>query len=341
VLEGWLRAPTTEQRHALRARIVLLAAEGRPSRAIARALGIMPRTASLWRIRFAEHGLDGLADKPRPGGRASSAKYDRSSERRILALLDQPPPSGQARWTGKLLAAALGDVSDQYVWRFLRTQKIDLDGRRSWCVSHDPEFVPKSAEIIGLYLDPPEGALVLSVDEKPHIQALERAQGYLRLGNGRTLTGQSHEYRRHGTTTLFAALNVATGEVRTAHYKRRRRIEFLDFMNSLVADHPDRQIHVVLDNRNTHKPKRDLWLARHPNVHFHFTPTHASWMNQIEIWFSILSRGALHGASFTSPKQVRNQIDAFLANYNASAKPFSWKAAVVRQKHLATRVSHP
>ena len=174
VLEARLRAPTTEQRQVLRARIVLLAADGLASRAIARELGIMPRTASMWRIRFAETGLDGLADKPRPGGRTSSAKYDANSGRRILALLDQPPPAGFARWTGKLLAAALGAISDQHVWRVLRRQKIDLDGRKSWCVSHDPEFVPKSAAIVGLYLDPPEGALVLSVDEKPHIQALER-----------------------------------------------------------------------------------------------------------------------------------------------------------------------
>ena len=123
---------------------------------------------------------------------------------------------------------------------------------------------------------------MLAVDEKPHIQALERAQGYLKLKNGRTLTGHSHDYTRHGTTTLFAALNVATGEVRAGHYRRRRRVEFLDFMNKIVADHPDRDIHVVLDNLNTHKPKRDGWLPRHPNVRFHFTPTHASWMNQVE-----------------------------------------------------------
>src|SRR5215207_3463192 len=130
--------------------------------------------------------------------------------------------------------------------------------------------------------------------------------------NGRTLTGHSHDYTRHGTTTLFAALNVATGEVRAGHYRRRRRVEFLDFMNKIVADHPDRDIHVVLDNLNTHKPKRDGWLPRHPNVRFHFTPTHASWMNQVEIWFSILSRSALQGASFTSPQQVRDRIDAFV-----------------------------
>lgn len=339
-LEARLRAPTTEQREAFRARIVLMAAEGRSTRSIARALGTMPRTVSLWRIRFAEGGLAGLADAPRPGGRAS-AKYDATTDGRILEILERPPPAGFARWTGGLVAEALGDVSDQYVWRFLRAQKIDLDGRKSWCVSQDPDFVAKTAEIIGLYLDPPHGALVLSVDEKPHIQALERAQGYLRLKGGRTLTGRSHDYRRHGTTTLFAALDIATGEVRAGHYKRRRRIEFLDFMNKLVAEHPDRDIHVVLDNLSTHKPKRDMWLARHPNVRFHFTPTHASWMNQIEIWFSILGRAALQGASFTSPKQVRNRIDAFVEHYNARAKPFSWIAAKVHQKHLGTRVSHP
>src|SRR5215204_2606366 len=289
-LEARLRAPTSEQRHVFRARIVLMAAEGLSTRAIARDLGTMPRTVSHWRIRFAEEGLSGLDDRPRPG---------------------------------------------------LRAQKIDLDGRKSWCESHDPDFVAKTAEIVGLYLDPPEGALVLAVDEKPHIQALERAQGYLKLKNGRTLTGHSHDYTRHGTTTLFAALNVATGEVRAGHYRRRRLVGFLDFMNKIVADHPDRDIHVVLDNLNTHKPKRDGWLPRHPNVRFHFTPTHASWMNQVEIWFSILSRSALQGASFTSPQQVRDRIDAFVKHYNTRANPFSWTAATVDQKHLGTRVTHP
>ena len=308
----------------LRARIVLLAAEGLSTRSIAARLGTMPRTVSLWRIRHADHGLAGLADKARPGGRASSARYDETTQKRILAQLDQPPPAGYARWMGKVLARALGDVSEQYIWRFLRAQKIDLDGRKSWCVSTDPAFVAKSAEIVGLYLAPPEGAVVLSVDEKPSIQALERAQGSLKLGNGRTLTGRTHEYKRHGTTTLFAALDIANGQVKAGPYQRRRRVEFLDFMNSVIADYPDRQIHVVLDNLNTHKPKRDMWLARHPNVQFHFTPTHASWMNQVEIWFSILSRNALQGASFTSTKQVRAQIDALIESYNEKATPFSW-----------------
>ena len=339
-LEARVRSPTTEQRDVFRARIVLLASEGRPTRWIARELGTMPRTVSTWRIRFAEEGLAGLGDRPRPGGRAS-AKYDAATDQRILAVLERRPPEGFARWTGGLVAAALGDVSDQYVWRFLRAHKIDLDGRKSWCVSNDPEFAAKSAEIVGLYLDPPGGALVLAVDEKPHIQALERAQGYLTLPNGRTLTGHSHNYKRHGTTTLFAALDVATGEVRTRHFRRRRRIEFLAFMNQIVAAHPGREIHVVLDNLSTHKPKRDRWLARHENVHFHFTPTHASWLNQVEIWFSILAGAALRGASFTSPRQLRDHIDAFVASYNQSAVPFSWTAVTVHQKHLGTRVTHP
>src|SRR6187402_2060376 len=144
-LEAWLRAPTSEQRHVFRARIVLMAAEGLSTRAIARDLGTMPRTVSHWRIRFAEEGLSGLDDRPRPGGRAS-AKYDETTDRRILAVLGRPPPEGYARWTGGLVAEALGDVSDQYVWRFLRAQKIDLDGRKSWCESHDPDFVAKTAD---------------------------------------------------------------------------------------------------------------------------------------------------------------------------------------------------
>ena len=175
---------------------------------------------------------------------------------------------------------------------------------KSWCLSSDPEFAAKAADIVGLYLDPPDHAIVLAVDEKPAIQALERAQGYLKLPNGRSLHGQAHEYKRRGTTTLFAALEVATGAIQAKHTKRRRRLEFLDFMNEVVADHPDQQIHVILDNLKTHKPKRDLWLARHDNVHFHFTPTHASWLNQVEIWFSILARSTLDGANFTSVPQA-------------------------------------
>jgi transposase len=335
VLEARLRAPTTEQRDVFRARIVLLASEGRSTRSIARELGTMPRTVSGWRARFARDGLAGLADKVRPG---PARKYGAEAGRRILALLDEPPPKGYARWTGPPVAAALGNVHEQQVWRFLRAQKIDLAGRKSWCESTDPEFVAKAADVVGLYMARPENAIVISVDEKPSIQALERAQGYLKLPNGRTLTGHSHDYKRNGTSTLFAAFEVATGKVTAAHKTRRRRIEFLDFMNRIVAAYPtDTAIHVVLDNLNTHKPKNDRWLKRHPNVRFHFTPTRASWLNQVEIWFSILEGKSLHGASFTSVKQLKEHIDAFINAYNQNAAPFVWTKAKVYQRRVKER----
>jgi transposase len=233
-----------------------------------------------------------------------------------------------------LLARQLADIHEQYIWRFLRAQKIDLSGRKSWCESTDPEFVPKAADIVGLYMSPPDNAVVLSVDEKPSIQALERAQGYLKLPNGRSMIGQSHDYKRNGTTTLFAALNVGTGEVTGRHYNRRRRLEFLDFMNRMVKQYQGKEIHVVLDNLSTHKPKRDLWLARHPNVHFHYTPTHTSWLNQIEIWFSILSGKSLKGGSFGSVAELIAHIKAFIASYNEQARPFVWTKSVVHQKRM-------
>jgi transposase len=334
VLEARLRAPTTQQRDVLRARIVLLAGEGDSTRSIARAVGTMPRTVSVWRGRFAREGLAGLSDKPRPG---PAPKYDAATQARILAVLERPPPAGFARWTGPLIAADLGDVHEQQVWRFLRAHKIDLSGRKSWCESSDPEFAAKAADVVGLYLAPPENAIVICVDEKPSIQALERAQGYLKLPNGRALTGHSHDYKRNGTSTLFAAFEVVTGKVTAAHKKRRRRVEFLDFMNEIVALYPDTAIHVVLDNLNTHKPKNDRWLKLHPNVHFHFTPTRASWLNQVEIWFSILEGKSLHGASFTSVAQLREHIDAFVEAYNETAKPFVWTKAQVHQRRVKGR----
>ena len=335
-LEVMIRSPKTEHGIVERARIVLLAAQGRSTRSIASELGTWPGRVSRWRMRFAAQRLAGLNDLPRPG---ATPRYGGDTDKRILALLDQPPPAGYGRWTAPLLSRELGDVSDQYIWRFLRANKIDLAARKSWCQTDDAEFVAKAADIVGLYLDPPQDAIVLAVDEKPHIQALERAQGYLKLPNGRTLSGRSHDYKRNGTSTLFAALEVATGQVTTAHYKRRRRVEFLDFMNHIVADYPDREIHVIIDNLSTHKPKRDRWLARHPNVRFHFTPTYSSWLNQIEIWFSILQASSLAGASFTTIQQLRDHIDAFVQSYNTRAVPFVWTKTLVHQKPLKSRFS--
>jgi len=329
-LRSWASAGKTEQRLSFRARLILALDEGGSNEAVAAAYGTRAATVSKWRTRFSRDRLAGLVDAPRSG---KPVHYDESVEQRILAALDQAPPRGYARWNGRLLANHLGDVSKHQVWRVLRRHGISVQRRRSWCLSTDPAFAQKAADIVGLYLSPPDNALVLSVDEKPHIQALERAQGWLKLPNGKALTGFNHEYKRHGTTTLFAALDVATGLVKAGHYKRRRRVDFLDFMNRVIADHPGRDIHVVLDNLNTHKPKRDHWLALHKNVHFHYTPTHASWLNQVEVWYSILSSQALAGASFTSPQQVRERIDAFVQAHNQTAHPFEWTKQVVFSKH--------
>jgi transposase len=311
--------------------MVLMAADGLSNAEIGRRLSVRRATVSQWRSRFQQRRLAGLEDAPRSG---APKVYTAQTEARILAVLDEDPPAGHATWNGPLITQRLGDVPKHQVWRILRQRGIQLQRRRSWCVSTDPEFAAKAADIVGIYLDPPENAVVLSVDEKPSIQALERAQGYLKLPNGRAITGQSHEYTRHGTTTLFAALEVDTGQVKAGHYQRRRRVEFLKFMNGLLAEYADQDVHVILDNLSTHKPKNDRWLARHPRVHFHYTPTHASWLNQIECWFSILARSTLKGASFTSPRQLRDAIDRFIEAYNRTASPFQWTKTHVRSVPL-------
>lgn len=252
-LERWRRGGRTEHRFAERAAIVLKAATGMGTRAIAATLGTRPATVSKWRRRFASQGLAGLQDEARSGRPRTLPTNIREQ---VLAKLNAEPPSGYAQWNGRLLAEALG-VSADAVWKILRDERINLQRRRSWCVSTDPAFAAKAADIVGLYLHPPENAILLCVDEKPHIQALERAQGYLKLPNGYAVTGFAHEYTRHGTTTLFAALEVATGQVRAGHYKRRRRVDFLDFMNGVVRAYPKQDLHVILDNLNTHKPKHD------------------------------------------------------------------------------------
>ena len=336
VLLGWTRSGTVEHRMAFRARIILAAADGKVGRDIARELGTREATVSKWRRRFQDRGLAGMSDSPRPG---KPSRYTDETTRAILACLDAEPPTGHAVWTGPLIARKLS-IGVDHVWKVLRERRISLTRRHSWCQSTDPDFATKAADIVGLYLEPPRNALVLCVDEKPAIQALERNQGWIRMPDGKAITGYNHEYRRNGTTTLFAALDAATGLVTAGHFKRRKRRQFLAFMNQIVAAHPDREIHVILDNLNTHKPKTDRWLPRHPNVHFHYTPTHASWLDQIEIWFSILWKGALRGGSFKSIRDLRGAIDRFIEAYNQDAHPFQWKATRIRQRPLEKRYSN-
>ena len=213
-LRSWLAAGKTEQRVAFRAQIILAVAEGLSNKAAAARLATRPATVSKWRGRFARYGLAGVADAPRSG---KPRHYEAEHRRRIIAALDAPPPAGYTRWNGPLLAKHLGDISKHQIWRVLRAHEISLERRRSWCISTDPAFAQKVVDVVALYLQPPENAVVLSVDEKPHIQALERAQGWLKLPNSKALTGFNHEYKRHGTTTLFAALEITTGLVKAGH----------------------------------------------------------------------------------------------------------------------------
>ena len=317
-LEGLARSTKTEHRLRQRARIVLLAADGVASRSIGRAVGCTTGTASKWRVRYARKRLAGLDET---GERGAEPKYTTETNKRARRGRSSAR-AASARHTGHRQRRARPPATA------LSSDHVGGLGHELGIVALTPGFAP------------PENAIVICVDEKPSIQALERAQGYLKLPNGRALTGHSHDYKRNGTTTLFAAFEVATGKVTAAHKTRRRRIEFLDFMNDIVAAHADTAIHVVLDNLNTHKPRNDRWLRRHPNVRFHFTPTRASWLNQVEIWFSILEGKSLHGASFTSVKQLREHIDAFIKAYNTNATPFAWTKSEVHQKCLKPRFAH-
>jgi transposase len=301
---------------------------------IARECHTRPNTVIKWRQRFVQGGMAGLKDAPRPGAKPV---YGEDFRNRVLAVLEQPPPSGQATWDGPAVAARLKS-SVHAVWRVLRKEGICLQRQRSWCVSTDREFAAKAADIVGLYLNPPENALVISVDEKPSIQALERATGYVETDNGKIVRGCKSTYKRHGTLNLFAALQVATGLIQTATTVLKRREEFLHFMDQIVAEAPaDRQLHVILDNYCTHK-KCDVWLAAHPHVHFHFTPTSASWLNQVEIWFGMLSRKALRGASFKNVTELRQAIEAFIAAYNPNARPFRWRKREVKGSQLRNTI---
>jgi len=255
----------------------------------------------------------------------------------LLKLLEQPPPPGQACWDGPAAARVL-KASPHAVWRVLRKEGICLTRQRSWCVSTDPEFTTKAADIVGLYLNPPENALVLALDEKPSIQALERAGGYVQTDSGKIVRGFKSTYKRHGTLNLFAALEVATGAIHGKITALKRRVEFLEFMDGLLADLPaEKEIHVVMDNYCIHK-RNSEWLAAHPNVHFHFTPTSASWLNLVEVWFCILSRKALRGASFKNVEQLREGIEAFIRAYGPTAKPFVWRKREVKGAQLRNTI---
>jgi len=336
-LEQLSRSRRGEARMVERAQIILHALDGMQNQEIAALMGLTPARVGLWRTRFARVGLRGLRDRPRSG---KPATYDAGLKERVLKKLEEPPPSGRGCWDGPLVAEALG-VSRHKVWRILRTQGICLARQRSWCVSTDPQFALKAADIIGLYLNAPLNALVLSVDEKPSIQALTRPCGYVKSSDGKVVRGIKSTYKRNGTINLFAALDVASGQVHAKTTETKKREDFRQFMDEVVAEVPaDREIHVILDNYATHK-KNDDWLERYEGrVNFHFTPTSASWLNLVEVFFGLLTRQALRGASFPSKESLRDKILAFVAKHNRQPKPFRWRKRDVKGSQLRNTISN-
>ena len=312
-----------------RAHIILRGIDGVGIKDTAKEMGLNKDTVSLWRGRFLKDGVQGLQDRARSG---APRKHGPELRERILAQLELAPPEGLGHWDGTLLARTLG-VAAWRVWEILRIEGICLARRRSWCVSRDPDFAAKAADVVGLYLSPPQNAIVFSVDEKPSIQAITRPTGFVAAGK-KVVQGDKSTYKRNGTTTLFAALEVATGKVIGKTNKTKTRKDFLAFMDEVVACAPtDKALHVVMDNLSTHK-KCDAWLALHPNVTFHYTPTSASWLNQVEIWFGIFTRKSLKGASFASVDALVAHISAYLTAYNKNPLPFVWKKREVRGTQL-------
>jgi transposase len=331
-----LSASRTEQARLVeRAKIVLGCLAGERNDQIASRMKLQSNTVATWRKRFTQGGIKALGDRARSG---KPPTYVASELReRIRKQLELPAPVGLSSWDGATLAQALA-VSDDVLWRILRKEGIQLRRMRSWCVSTDPEFAAKAADVIGLYLGPPTNALVLSVDEKPSIQALERKTGYVHTSSGKIVRGIKSTYKRHGTVNLFAALNVATGAIQSKVTAVKKRPDFQAFLDDVVAEvPPSQEVHVILDNYATHK-KNDDWLARHPNVHFHFTPTSASWLNQVEIWFGIFTRKTLSGASFQTTEQLTQAIEAFVTRYNKTAAPFIWRKREVRGAQLRNTI---
>ena len=329
------RSRTEEARMVERSRIILACLQGKEIQQVARETGASIPTVSKWRRRFAKDGVVGLRDRPRPG---KPPTYDAAFRDQVLALLEQPPPAGIGHWDGRAVSESLG-ASVHAVWRLLRREGIYLQRLRTWCVSTDPEFAPKAAEVVGLYLNPPVNALVISVDEKPSIQAIQRPSGYVETDSGAVVRAMKSTYKRNGTLNLFAALEIATGQVFAKTTEQKKREDFRRFLDGVVAELPaDKEIHVILDNYCTHK-RNDDWLAKFEGrIQFHFTPTSASWLNQIEIWFGLLTRKALRGASFSSKDQLKSAIEAFVSKTNENPKPFHWRKREVKGSQLRNTI---
>jgi hypothetical protein len=331
-LESWTRSSTVSAGQCERARIVLAVADGTGISGAARLVGVSRPTAIKWRDRFAARGLQGLRDRPRSG------RPKTIDDAQIIAATLEPPPASLAvtHWSSRLLGKHLG-IGDATVARAWRAYRVQPWRRETFKFSTDPELEAKVRDVVGLYLDPPEHAIVLCVDEKSQIQALDRTQPILPVRPGLPEKA-THDYKRNGTTTLFAALEIATGQVLDRCYDRHGKAEFLDFLKQVARAHPRRELHIVLDNYHTHKHDDiNQWLAKHPRITLHFTPTSGSWLNLVEVFFGIITRQAIRRGSFDSVKQLVTAIRAFIDGYNDRCRPFIWTKTADEILPRATR----
>lgn len=320
-LERWARARTTSQALAQRARIILLCADGRLNREIADEVGLGEHTVGKWRKRFVEQGIDGLSDSPRPNVHRKLS--DEKVEEVIRATLESVP-AGCTHWSTRKMAKRAG-VSRSSVSRLWRAFKLRPHREGTFTLSTDEFFVEKVRDIVGLYMNPPDHAVVLCVDEKTQIQALERTQPLLPMDFGHSVQ-RTHTYKRNGVTNLFAALDHATGKVIGECYPRKRAVEFRKFLQAVDAEvPPDFEVHLVVDNSSIHgAPGVQRWLARHPRFHLHFVPTYSSWLNLVERWFSKLTEDALRRGNHRSTRELESAIDAYIRATNEDPKPFVW-----------------
>jgi transposase len=322
MLVAWERRRKSSQALADRCRIVLACAEGESVSAVARRLGVARGTVAKWRSRFVEHRLEGLLDEPRPGRPRTIC--DEKVEEVITATLETAPPKGDTHWSTRSMASATG-MSQSSISRIWRAFGLKPHLVQTWKLSKDPQFVDKVRDIVGLYLDPPAKAVVLCVDEKSQMQALDRTAPILPV-LPTTPARMTHDYIRHGTTSLFAALDIATGQVIGAHHRKHRHQEFIKFLNTIDKQVPaDLEVHVVCDNYATHKtPAVKNWFLRHPRFHIHFTPTSSSWLNLVERWFAELTNRKLRRSAHHSVAHLETDIRSWIKDWNADPKPFVW-----------------
>jgi transposase len=320
-LERWARRPKSAQALALRCRIVLACATGATNKAVAADLGVNQATVSKWRRRFVDQRLDGLADAPRPG--APRRITDADVERVIVKTLEETPTDA-THWSTRSMANEAG-MSQSAISRIWRAFGLKPHLVEDFKLSTDPQFIDKVRDIVGLYLNPPEAAVVLCVDEKTQVQALDRTAPILPLMPG-VPQRQSHDYQRNGTTDLFAALDLASGKVLTQMTDRHRAIEFRKFLNLINRNVPDHlDVHVIIDNVSTHKtPEIQRWLVRHPRFHIHFTPTYSSWMNLVERWFSQLTTKWIRRGTHRSVTELRDSIQHWVDTWTDNPRPYTW-----------------